>query len=174
MPQSVASNSPKPFAIVADDVKANRTLVSTWFAELGYDCRPANNGAEAWKLVREHVTELVVTDIDMPVCSGLVLLHSLRNHASADLRRVPVIVMSSMRDREICAFIAAYGGTVFLPKPLEKEAFVRMVHGIHDLKSEYVSDASGAPETPWQGTQRISPTLRRLVREVQYGRALLR
>lgn len=164
---SQPASTTKPFCIVADDVKAHRTLLSMWFDELDYDCQTAADGVEAWKLAVENPAKLIVTDIDMPVCSGLALLHSLRNHTSRRLQRVPVIVMSSMRDSKIRSFVDAYGGTVFLPKPLEKKTFLRVVSGIDDLKSGYVEPGTVPPPADLGGVQQISPTLRRLVLDVQ-------
>lgn len=169
----------RPIAVVADDVKANRTLVANWIQRLGYTCRTAGDGKQAWQLLTEYRAALVVTDIDMPVYSGLTLLHSLRNHASPALRKLPVIVMSSLRDAEIYAIVAHFGGTFFLPKPLDRAAFDRAVASIAQRPAAgrtAPDPPAAAPPRPAgaRAATRVSPTLRRLVQQVRHEGPLLR
>ena len=45
----------------------------------GIDCDEASNGDDALSLLNEHVYDLVLTDIEMPVLSGLELLKVIRS-----------------------------------------------------------------------------------------------
>ncbi|TWU17572.1 Sensory/regulatory protein RpfC [Novipirellula galeiformis] len=155
-----------PRCIIADDLRASRELLRAWITECGYKCTTVSNGCDAWAAVNHAHPQLIVSDIEMPVASGLDLLCSLRKHASTDFQSIPVIVISSLRDDDIRSFVDEAGGTFFLAKPLNKKVTQRVVRGLHDLASIKNDEFLWRPEEPIESAKQISPTLRRLYREV--------
>jgi CheY-like chemotaxis protein len=156
--------------VVADDMRASRLLLQTWIEACGYICEASANGEEAWQAIINLRPNLVVTDIEMPGASGLDLLCSMRRHASNEIRAIPVIVVSSLVDGDIRQFVHDAGGTYFLPKPLEKEVTQRVVKQLNELASGASEIESLESKQKEDQATRISPTLRRLYREVQmYG-----
>ena len=160
-------NSNTRGCVIADDLRASRTLLQTWIEPCGYNCEATVNGEDAWNVILKSMPSLVVTDIEMPGPSGLDLLCSMRSHLSNEINSIPVIVISSLVDDEIRQFVHDAGGAFFLPKPLEKEATQRVVNNLGDLSS--VTSELDLIETRqrYNPTTRISPTLRRLFRGVQ-------
>jgi len=75
--------------VVADDVRAPRLQIQTWMQSIGFKSALATDGQEAFRLVVNWKPNLLVTDIDMPQCSGLDLPQKAdsereRNHATSE------------------------------------------------------------------------------------------
>ncbi len=162
---SVTSSTKR--CIIADDLRASRTLLQKWIGACGYICETTENGEEAWNAIVKSVPDLVVTDIEMPGASGLDLLCSMRSHLAIEFRSIPVLVISSLIDDDIRQFVHDVGGTFFLPKPLEMEATQRVVNHLADLTSVPIELKPVELSTRHDPASRISPTLRRLYRDVQ-------
>lgn len=92
------------------------------------------DGAEAWQWLEAYVADgqhslrLVLLDLKMPRLSGLQVLDRMKAHP--ELRRVPVVVMtSSQQDADL---IACYdlGVNSYIVKPLQFIDFSRAVAGL--------------------------------------------
>jgi CheY-like chemotaxis protein len=78
--------------VVADDHDDIRMIMVRVLRREGYTVVEAPDGAVALAAVREHAPAAVVSDIDMPVMSGVELCRGIRaDPATADL---PVILVS--------------------------------------------------------------------------------
>jgi DNA-binding NtrC family response regulator len=64
--------------------------------------------------------DLIVSDVLMPVCSGLAVFEALR----AAHWKTPVILISAKDDSTVRASAARYGAT-FMPKPLNLDALLQ-------------------------------------------------
>ncbi|QEF98941.1 CAI-1 autoinducer sensor kinase/phosphatase CqsS [Stieleria maiorica] len=125
--------------MIVDDVRAYRKLLHQWFVEWGFSCSLASGAEEAWRLIQHQKVDLVVTDIDMPGVSGLDLIRAIRESGGADLKRVPVIAISSLQDDEIESITKRVGAIRFSPKPLDRDGLLR------DVVASLQPDSSGAP-----------------------------
>lgn len=87
----------------------------------GYQVVTAQNGREALTQLDAHQVDLVVTDLMMPVMSGVDLLRHLR----ADPRRpdLPTLVVSAGLNRRIVEQL----DSPYLRKPFDLDAFVAEV-----------------------------------------------
>ncbi len=80
--------------LVVDDSITTRTLERSILENKGYRVTVAVNGKEAWDLVQANEYDLVVSDIEMPLMTGLELAERIKSHA--ELRRLPIIIVSSL------------------------------------------------------------------------------
>ena len=78
--------------VVAEDHEDIRFVLKRALERAGYEVVTASDGAAALEAVRLHRPDLVVTDVDMPVLSGLDLCRAIR--ADAELRHIPVVLAS--------------------------------------------------------------------------------
>src|SRR5208283_3959871 len=69
-------------ALVVDDSRAVRMILSRTLKELGYEVREAANGREALDVIESerNSVDLLVTDWNMPEMNGLELLKQLRRN----------------------------------------------------------------------------------------------
>jgi two-component system sensor histidine kinase and response regulator WspE len=66
-------------------------------ARAGYHVTTAQNGQEAWNLLRLNDYDLLISDVDMPQMNGIELVTKVRENPR--LARMPVIILS-YKDRE--------------------------------------------------------------------------
>jgi len=105
-------------AMVVDDSKAIRMILSRSLSEMGYDVCSAADGAEALSLMREGIS-LILVDWNMPRMNGLDFVKQLR----ADPRYSPVTVMMVTTETEVEQMVKALeaGANEYVMKPFTKE-----------------------------------------------------
>jgi two-component system chemotaxis response regulator CheY len=109
-----------PNAIVVDDSRAIRMILSRALRELGYEVREAGNGAEALAALHSGPPAgLVMADWNMPVMDGLELLRRIR--ASAEFGKVPVVMVTTEAEVEQMSTALEAGATEYIMKPFTKE-----------------------------------------------------
>jgi pilus assembly protein CpaE len=103
--------------LLVDDDRLIQKMVSTHLERAGYRMGVAGNGVEALALVREHVPDLIITDVRMPELNGLELTARLRRHHLT--ARVPIIMFSSEASANDMVVGYSSGADEYLPKPFE-------------------------------------------------------
>lgn len=84
--------SSAPHILVVDDSHTVREMERRLLARAGYQVTTAQNGQEAWNLLRLNDYDLLISDIDMPQMNGIELVTKVR--ANPRLARMPVIILS--------------------------------------------------------------------------------
>ncbi len=101
--------------LVVDDEKVNRILLSTNLQESGYTVATAEDGEQALGLLRSDAFDAVLLDLIMPKMDGFQVLAEMKQDPV--LRRIPVIVISSMDEMESMVRCIQMGATDYLTKP---------------------------------------------------------
>jgi len=102
--------------MLAEDSKTMRGLILIMLHRLGYkDVTEASNGKEAWKHLRTHNCDLLITDWNMPELSGIELLQKVRQ--DTQLADLPVIMLTSRNSREDIVNAVKSGINNYLVKP---------------------------------------------------------
>ncbi len=109
--------------VIADDTRAIREQLCQWLSEYGFDCTLAANGEEAFCSAQKLVPSLIVTDIDMPVMSGLDLVRMIRQSEIERLRNVNILVITSLEDVQLAEIVFHAGASAMLAKPVSKDLF---------------------------------------------------
>lgn len=79
--------------LVVDDEIHIVHVVAIKLRNNGYEVISADNGAEAFELACEEKPDIIVTDYQMPVMSGLELVEKLRQ--GDDTKDIPVIMLTA-------------------------------------------------------------------------------
>jgi len=79
--------------LVVDDEIHIVHVVAIKLRNNGYDVITANNGAEAFELACREDPDIIVTDFQMPVMTGLELVRNLRGNEK--MRGIPVILLTA-------------------------------------------------------------------------------
>jgi two-component system alkaline phosphatase synthesis response regulator PhoP len=82
----------KKVLIVDDEVHIVH-VVAIKLRNNGYEVMSAGNGADAYELVCKDKPDVIVTDFQMPVMTGLEFVEKLRG--SKDTRDIPVIMLTA-------------------------------------------------------------------------------
>jgi two-component system, cell cycle response regulator len=110
---------PRPARVlIVDDERANRQLLEIMLEPEGYELVLATSGEEALASVAAHPPDLVVLDIMMPGINGYVVTSRLK--ADPTTRHIPVLVLSSLDDRNSQAHGTGAGADGFLSKPVDR------------------------------------------------------
>ena len=86
-----------PHILIVDDSHTVREMERRLLVRAGYQVTTAQNGQEAWNLLRLNDYDLLISDVDMPQMNGIELVTKVRDNPR--LARMPVIILS-YKDRE--------------------------------------------------------------------------
>lgn len=105
-----------------DDSKTIRMIVSRCFRP--HDCVvvEAANGEEGLAAAAREKPDLIILDITMPVMDGVTMLTRLKENA--ELKNIPVIMLTAESGRENVAQIAKLGVRDYVVKPFKDEQLV--------------------------------------------------
>ena len=108
-------------ALVVDDSKTIRTILSKILMELGYEVCEAADGREALAVIDVQGTaiSLVLTDWNMPEMDGLELLKRLRRNPELSVLKIIMVTTETELDRMVSALDA--GANEYVMKPFTKE-----------------------------------------------------
>lgn len=102
--------------LVVDDFESMRIIVSKNLRAFGFEkVLKAGNGEEALRMLKESTIDLVLSDWNMPVMTGIDLLKAVRSDEA--LRYLPFIMITAEAKREQIAEAAISGVTDLLLKP---------------------------------------------------------
>ena len=79
--------------LVVDDEIHIVHVVAIKLRNNGYEVVSADNGAKALELARTEKPDIIVTDFQMPIMTGLELTEKLREHE--ETRDIPVIMLTA-------------------------------------------------------------------------------
>lgn len=117
-------------ALVVDDSKTMRDMVSHTLSGLGFAVSAAGDGVEAVDVVDKEQFDLIVTDINMPNMDGIELIRYLREEANL---RIPILVLTTEGGDKAKEMGRKAGATGWLVKPFNPDtlsAAARKVCGL--------------------------------------------
>ncbi|GAP38531.1 putative bifunctional diguanylate cyclase/phosphodiesterase [Piscinibacter sakaiensis] len=105
--------------VVAEDEAAIRINLTRLLGLEGYAVYAAPDGAEGWRLVQEHLPDLVLSDVMMPNMSGHELVRCLR--ADPLTAHIPVVLLTAKADRGDVREGMNLGADDYLTKPFQRD-----------------------------------------------------
>jgi two-component system chemotaxis sensor kinase CheA len=100
--------------LVVDDSVTTRTLERSILEGAGYEVIVAVDGSEAWRLLQDTRTDLVVADVEMPHMDGFALCEAIRG--SARFRELPVVLVTALESDADKKRGLDVGADAYLPK----------------------------------------------------------
>ena len=104
----------KPRILVVDDSLTSRTLERNILGGAGYEVEIAVDGEAAWALLGKQRFDLVVSDVQMPLCDGIELTRRIRR--TDRLQNLPVILVTSLDRPEDIAAGGSAGANEYIVK----------------------------------------------------------
>jgi chemosensory pili system protein ChpA (sensor histidine kinase/response regulator) len=118
----------RPLVLVVDDSETVRRVAQRLLARENMEVVSARDGVEAQVMLRRREPDLLLVDLDMPRMNGLELTRWVRG--SDDLRRLPVIMITSMvGDAERAEALAA-GVDRFVAKPFAEDELLAQIEAL--------------------------------------------
>ena len=120
-------------ALVVDDSRAVRMILTRTLQEIGYEVCEASNGREALEVIEAEkaTVTLVLADWNMPEINGLDLLKRLRQ----DPQLAALVVVMVTSENELDHMVAALeaGANEYVMKPFTKDILLEKLRlaGVH-------------------------------------------
>jgi two-component system, chemotaxis family, chemotaxis protein CheY len=112
--------------LVVDDFASIRDFVCETLQRKGYDTIGASNGTEAFALLSNNPeVDLVLTDYNMPDCTGFELLKKIKSTSS--IAKVPVIFLTTESNPDKMRAAKDAGLTAWIKKPYRSETFFAQI-----------------------------------------------
>jgi len=113
--------------LVAEDDPGLRKYFMLILKQKGYEVHGAENGKEALSLLLEKKKfDLLITDINMPVMSGIELIKEINKSPI----NIPVSVITSIDDIRLIPTLRELGCSIILEKPVTSNELFNMVTNI--------------------------------------------
>ncbi len=113
--------------LLVDDDPVYLTLGAEELASRGYDVTEACNGSEALSKFGSHEFDLVISDLEMPILSGLELLDKMRADPREEVSALPFIMITGRGDLGSVERAYDRGATSFVQKPVN---WLTLVHHV--------------------------------------------
>ncbi|MBD1995771.1 response regulator [Leptolyngbya sp. FACHB-541] len=119
--------------LVVDDNADLRNYVAGILQQAGYLVQTARNGAEGFQLAQTQRPYLIVTDLMMPLVSGLEMIQMIRQDEA--LKGTPIVLLTAKADEDTRIEGAEQGADAYLSKPFNRRELLAEVRNLLALKA---------------------------------------
>lgn len=121
--------------LVVDDESEIRDLLRTSLSAQGYEVVVASNGEEAIGLAKRENPQVILLGIEMPGIDGIETCKRLK--AEEKTRLIPIIMMTTLGDRDIEAYLEGAADVVNKPFDIAELTFrVKSLLRVQHLTNE--------------------------------------
>jgi len=112
-------------ALIVDDSASIREMVAFTLREAGFTVMEGIHGADALEKLGNQRTDLIITDLNMPVMDGLTFIRHVRGRANT--KYTPVLMLTTESQLEKKQQAKAAGATGWITKPFKPEQLTSVV-----------------------------------------------
>lgn len=126
---------PKTKILVVDDMATMRKLVKKALTGLSFtDFQEAQDGQQAWTLLNEHPdVGLIVSDWNMPNCTGLDFLKRVRSDSR--FRHLPFVLLTAEGEASQVKEAITAGVDNYVLKPFTQESLAEKLEQVHKKRT---------------------------------------
>jgi two-component system cell cycle response regulator DivK len=114
--------------LVVEDNELNMKLFRDLLLANGFQVIETSDGAEALRLARAEVPDMVIMDIQLPETSGLEVAKWIKDDAS--LQHIPIVAVTAFAMKGDEEKVREGGCDAYLAKPISVEPFLETVRGL--------------------------------------------
>lgn len=112
--------------LIADDNSTNRIILSKILGRAGHNVNMVENGEQALDVLEDHVYDLAIMDMNMPVMGGLEAFKIYRA-SHLEQPQMPVIILTASATTEAKQTCEEAGVDAFLTKPVETHSLLETI-----------------------------------------------
>ncbi len=112
--------------LIAEDEGINRLFLSVLLRKAGYSVIEAVNGEEAVTRAAEHLPDLILMDLSMPVMDGIEAAHRIVNSGSTS--SIPIVAVTAYDNDEYRTRCSEAGMKGFIAKPVDSEKLLKLLN----------------------------------------------
>ncbi|WP_281557231.1 SpoIIE family protein phosphatase [Thalassomonas sp. RHCl1] len=132
---AMVENPDAKLALVVDDSEMQCMILKNLLMEEGYRVLTGNDGARGVALYIEHLPDLVLMDINMPVMDGYEAAKRIKSLSPNSL--APLIFITSMDSDQAFVDSIEAGGDGILTRPFSPEVFKAKIKSIQRISNLY-------------------------------------
>ena len=152
-----------PTILLVDDDRTVLMIIGAKLEALGYSVETAENGADAYALLRQDPAraDIVVTDRLMPVMDGLALTRRLKREEST--RHIPIVILTGNAAAEDVSAGIEAGAFYYLTKSSSEQLIAAVVGSAmkETARQRRLRDQLGGHQSAFANMQMARFTLRR-------------
>ncbi|MBD2691377.1 response regulator [Anabaena catenula] len=130
--QLPAQSKTDQLILVVDDNPDMRSYVSTILRQNSYQVATARNGYEGYNIAQELHPSLIITDLMMPLVTGLEMIQMIRG--DDNMRGIPIILLTAKVDEETRIEGTENGADAYLAKPFNDRELLAGARNLLALK----------------------------------------
>lgn len=123
----------KTIVLIVEDNTDSRELMADALEFAGFVVLQADDGKKGETAAVEHLPNIILLDISLPVKSGWDVARSLRENELT--RHIPIIALTAHAQAEDQTRALQEGCTSYLPKPVKPKAVIDEIHRLLQLQS---------------------------------------
>lgn len=120
--------------LIVDDDQITRSLVAAKLKTASIEVIEAEDGLEAWNIIKAGGIRLALVDVHMPNMNGLALVQCVRSHPAT--RHMPIVMVTSRDDHQTLQRALEAGATSYLTKPINWSLFAPHIEHLLRLGAE--------------------------------------
>ena len=133
-------------ALVADDVRENRDILSYTLRDIGVEVCEVKDGQGAIDLIEKEKVDIIFMDIRMPVVDGKEAMRRIRQQYSKE--QLPSIAISASTLQHQTKEVLEAGFNDFISKPFQFEEIYDCLAKFLKIEFDYIPSQPMTPTTP--------------------------
>jgi len=117
--------------LVAEDDKLIGRIIERKLLDNNYKVEIVTDGEKAMAALKENLFQLVISDVMMPVNSGLDVIHYIRHELGSE---IPVLMVSGLSEKDNIQEALHLGANDYIAKPFALDDLIEKV--FHLLKKQ--------------------------------------
>lgn len=116
--------------LIVDDSRSMRTVIKNLLISTNTPIaliQEAENGLDAINLIRKNKIDVIITDINMPILSGLDMLIKINEDPQLKALNIPVIVVSTEGSESSVITAVKNGAKGYIRKPFDKDKLAELI-----------------------------------------------
>ncbi len=115
----------KKIFIIEDDQNMRNAIKRMLKQELSsVDILETGDGEKALSITESSKPNLILLDVLLPNMNGLQVLKALKESKNKEIRKIPVIMLTGIGNREIAVQAGKMGAVDYITKPYNKDVFL--------------------------------------------------
>jgi two-component system chemotaxis response regulator CheY len=111
--------------LTIDDSASVRQMVALTLSAAGHNVIEAGDGAQGYAKAIAEPVHAVITDLNMPVMTGIEFIRKYRQHPMS--KGVPILLLTTESDETLKAEARAAGATGWIVKPFKQDQLVAVI-----------------------------------------------
>lgn len=112
--------------LIIDDDGGMRLALRRLLEGSGYEVIEAEGGIDGIYRAKQETPDLILLDVAMPELDGIEVCKRIKE--IENLRKIPIIMLSSMTDRELVVIAIKEGASDYLAKPVKKRELLDKIN----------------------------------------------